>query len=210
MIEAIQHQAATLAYAHTSFFSSEPVEALAEPYALLLSHAFSHVSPALAYRDQGEAETADEFTARLARELEAEFQQVGPGTVAAFVAEAVVGATSGCVPAPVGYFRAVLASNHVVVALRDESGAFQHGHTYLADPIACAAALAVQQVIQEDGLLEQVQASATYLEQLLQTGWANTVRLATYAGGDCFAASNWLRTGPRKHPSARRLNCMRA
>jgi len=43
--------------------------------------------------------------ARLAAELEAEFQRLGPDTVAAFVAEPVVGATAGCVTAPEGYFQ---------------------------------------------------------------------------------------------------------
>ena len=39
------------------------------------------------------------------------------------------------------------------------SGAFQHGHTYLAHPLACAAALAVQQVIADEQLLENVKRS---------------------------------------------------
>src|SRR6185312_11871299 len=77
------------------------------PYAPLLSAAFSHVSPAFAYREQRAAETESDFTARLAAELEAEFQRLGPETVAAFIAEPIVGATAGCVPAPTGYFRAV-------------------------------------------------------------------------------------------------------
>lgn len=36
------------------------------------------------------------------------------------------------------------------------SGFFQHGHTYLGHPVACAAALAVQRVIHRDGLLAKV------------------------------------------------------
>ena len=39
------------------------------------------------------------------------------------------------------------------------SGAFQHGHTYLAHPMACAAALGVQQVIREERLLDRVKDS---------------------------------------------------
>src|SRR5690606_6605549 len=77
------------------------------PYAPLLSESFSHVSPAFAYREKQDDESDDAFVRRLAAELEAEFQRVGPETVAAFVAEPVVGATAGCVPAPDGYFRAV-------------------------------------------------------------------------------------------------------
>jgi adenosylmethionine-8-amino-7-oxononanoate aminotransferase len=54
---------------------------------------------------------------------------------------------------PVG---AVLAQQRIVDAMSQGSGFFQHGHTYLGHPVACAAALAVQQVIRRDGLLAQV------------------------------------------------------
>ena len=78
-----------------------------EPYAPLLSDAFSHVTPAFAYHEKRDDESEAAFMARLAAELEAEFQRLGPDTVAAFIAEPVVGATAGCVAAPEGYFRAV-------------------------------------------------------------------------------------------------------
>ncbi|TFY97643.1 aspartate aminotransferase family protein [Ramlibacter humi] len=54
---------------------------------------------------------------------------------------------------PVG---AVLAGKHIVEAMSRGSGFFQHGHTYLGHPVACAAALAVQRVIHRDGLLGKV------------------------------------------------------
>jgi adenosylmethionine-8-amino-7-oxononanoate aminotransferase len=56
---------------------------------------------------------------------------------------------------PIG---AVLAHERVIAPLRDGSGLFQHGHTYLGHPTACAAALAVQRVIERDGLLANVRA----------------------------------------------------
>jgi hypothetical protein len=43
----------------------------------------------------------------LADELDRTIQELGPETVIAFVAEPVVGATMGAVPAVPGYFRAV-------------------------------------------------------------------------------------------------------
>lgn len=46
---------------------------------------------------------------------------------------------------PIG---AVLAAAKVINPIRSGSGLFQHGHTYIGHPMACAAALAVQQVIQ--------------------------------------------------------------
>ncbi len=54
---------------------------------------------------------------------------------------------------PVG---AVLAQRRLVEAMSRGSGFFQHGHTYLGHPVACAAALAVQRVIHRDGLLAKV------------------------------------------------------
>jgi len=54
---------------------------------------------------------------------------------------------------PVG---AVLAQRRIVEAMSKGSGFFQHGHTYLGHPMACAAALAVQQVIRCDGLVAKV------------------------------------------------------
>lgn len=66
---------------------------------------------------------------------------------------------------PIG---AVLAQGRLVEAFRHGSGLFQHGHTYLGHAVACAAALAVQRVIQRDGLLAQVQARGQTLQRLLQ------------------------------------------
>lgn len=54
---------------------------------------------------------------------------------------------------PIG---AVLAQRKIVDAMSRGSGFFQHGHTYLGHPMACAAALAVQQVIRRDGLVAKV------------------------------------------------------
>src|SRR4029079_13517204 len=54
---------------------------------------------------------------------------------------------------PIG---AVLAQRKIVDAMSQGSGFFQHGHTYLGHAVACAAALAVQKVIERDGLLARV------------------------------------------------------
>jgi adenosylmethionine-8-amino-7-oxononanoate aminotransferase len=214
-----------------------------EPYKPLLADAFSHVTPAFAYHEKRAEETEDGFVRRLIAELEAEFQHLGPDTVAAFVAEPVVGATAGCVPAPEGYFRAVrelcdrhgallildevmcgmgrtgtrhaweqegiapdlqaiakglgggyqpigatLASSRVVDAIRDGSGAFQHGHTYLGHPMACAAALAVQQVIREDGLLANVRQMGDLLEQRLTERFGNHHHVGDIRGRGLFRA----------------------
>lgn len=54
----------------------------------------SHVSPCNPYRNRKDGESDEEYVARLADELDTEFQRLGPETVCAFVAEPVVGAVS--------------------------------------------------------------------------------------------------------------------
>ncbi|MBV8613816.1 MAG: aminotransferase class III-fold pyridoxal phosphate-dependent enzyme, partial [Acetobacteraceae bacterium] len=62
------------------------------------------------------------YVERLAQELEAEFQRLGPDTVIAFIAEPVVGATAGCVAAIPGYFERVRAvcDRHGALLILDE------------------------------------------------------------------------------------------
>jgi adenosylmethionine-8-amino-7-oxononanoate aminotransferase len=76
-------------------------------YEPILSQTHSLVSPCFPYRFKAAVETDAQYLDRLTRELDAEFQRVGPGTVMAFLAEPVVGATTGCVTAIPGYFAAV-------------------------------------------------------------------------------------------------------
>lgn len=66
---------------------------------------------------------------------------------------------------PVG---AVLAQERIVDAMAQGSGFFQHGHTYIGHPVACAAALAVQQVIHRDGLLAKVRTDGDAFGALLR------------------------------------------
>ncbi len=67
---------------------------------------------------------------------------------------------------PIG---AVLAQERIVGAMARGSGFFQHGHTYLGHPVACAAALAVQKVIERDGLLARVRERGDGLMARLRT-----------------------------------------
>ena len=191
VIEAVRRQVGTLAYAHTSFFTTEPMEQLADfliarapagmrsvyfvsggseavEAALKLARQYfveigqpqrthliarrqsyhgntlgalatggnawrrqqfqpllidvSHVSPCYAYRDQAVGETPEAYGERLARELEAEILRLGADKVMAFVAEPVVGATLGAVPAVPGYFKRVreICDRHGVLLILDE------------------------------------------------------------------------------------------
>jgi adenosylmethionine-8-amino-7-oxononanoate aminotransferase len=60
-------------------------------YEPLLSTHMSHVLPCYPYRDLRPEETDAQYVARLAQNLEDEFQRVGPDTVIGFVAETVSG-----------------------------------------------------------------------------------------------------------------------
>jgi adenosylmethionine-8-amino-7-oxononanoate aminotransferase len=226
-----------------------------EPYQPLLSSAFSHVTPAFAYHERRDDESERDFVGRLAAELDAEFMRLGPDTVAAFIAEPVVGATGGAVTAPEGYFRtvrdicnkhgallildevmcgmgrtgtlnaweqegiapdiqaiakglgggyqpigAMLATSRVVDTIRQGSGAFQHGHTYLAHPLACAAALEVQRVISEEKLLDQVKQLGTHLEKRLTERFGNHHHVGDIRGRGLFWAVELLEDRASKKP----------
>lgn len=55
---------------------------------------------------------------------------------------------------PIG---AMLCTGKIHDAIENGSGFFQHGHTYLGHPVACAAALAVLERLIDDGVLHRVQ-----------------------------------------------------
>ncbi|ORY26780.1 adenosylmethionine-8-amino-7-oxononanoate aminotransferase [Naematelia encephala] len=93
------------------------------PYLPLFNqNVFHEVSPCYAYRYKLEGESDEDYVARLKEELEAKFQELGPGTVAAFFAETIVGATSGCTPAVPGYFKAMkeVCEKHGALLVLDE------------------------------------------------------------------------------------------
>ncbi|SPA32500.1 putative aminotransferase, pyridoxal-phosphate-dependent aminotransferase family [Cupriavidus taiwanensis] len=107
-----------------------------EPFLPLLVPAH-HVSPCYAYRDRQAGETDAQYAQRLADELEAKIHDLGPETVAAFVAETVVGATAGAVP-PVGdYLKRIRAvcDKYGVLLILDEvmSGMGRTGYLFACE-----------------------------------------------------------------------------
>lgn len=63
---------------------------------------------------------------------------------------------------------ALLVSKKVVGVLGQGSKAFVHFQTYHGHPVACAAAYAVQQVIKDEGLVENARVLGQYLGEQLQ------------------------------------------
>ena len=311
VIAAVQAQVAKLAHVHTSFFTNEPMEALADwliadappglshvffvqdgseavESALKLSRQYFvergqperhivitrrqsyhgntlgalsvggnmakrplhqplmipsvvHVSPCYAYRGRFASESDEVYTDRLANELDAAILAAPPGSVMAFLAETVVGASLGAVPPVPGYFKrirevcdrhgvlliadevmcgmgrtgqtyaiaeegvapdlltiakglgggyqpigALLVSRTIHDTIRDGSGAFAHSHTYNGHLVACAAALAVQQVIREEDLLANVQAMGAHLETGLIGRFGNHAHIGNIRGRGLF------------------------
>ncbi|HVY14073.1 MAG TPA: aspartate aminotransferase family protein [Rhodopila sp.] len=216
-------------------------------YEPILSPAHSLVSPCFPYRFKQDGETDAQYLDRLIDELDREFQRVGPDTVTAFLAEPVVGATTGCVAALPGYFRRVrevcdrygallildevmcgmgrtgtmhaweqegvtpdiqviakglgsgyqpiggiLIHDRIVKALANGSGGFLHGQTYQAHPVACAAALEVQRIIREDGLVENVARMGERLETALNDRFGNHRHVGDIRGRGLFWALEFV------------------
>ena len=66
---------------------------------------------------------------------------------------------------PIG---ALLVNDKIVKQLEQGTGGFQHSQTYQGHPVACAAALEVQKIVQEENLLDNVQEMGLYLEVSLK------------------------------------------
>jgi adenosylmethionine-8-amino-7-oxononanoate aminotransferase len=324
VIAALHAQADKLAYAHTSFFTNEPAETLADmlitgaPQGI--SHAYfvsggseaveaalkmarqffvetgrperrnviarrqsyhgntlgalaaggnewrraqfrpllidtHHIDPCYAYRYREAGESEEAYGLRAAKALEDKILELGSDTVMAFVAEPVVGATAGAVPAVPGYFRrirevcdsygvllildevmcgmgrtgtlhaceqdgvvpdlmtiakglgggyqpigAVLLSRRIFDAFAEGSGFFQHGHTYMCHPMACAAALAVQEVIERDRLLDNVKAMGVHLAQRLSERFSNHAHVGDIRGRGLFMGLELVGNRSSKEP----------
>jgi len=296
VIEAIKRQVDQIAYAHTSFFSNEPMERLADMLiesapkglervyfvsggseamdsalklarqyflergeedrrhiiarrqsyhgntlgALSLSgnpgrreifapilHDWPKIDPCYAFRYQNDGESAQDYGVRVAHSLEMAIAEHGSDNIAAFIAETVVGATLGAVPAVDGYFQQIrqICDRHDILLILDEVmcgsgrsgtyfafeqdgvvpdivtiakglgggyqaigatiaqgfvhdsivaqfGSFSHGHTYIGHATACAAAMAVSDVIDAQDLLSNVRKISQLLSNELKTSLA--------------------------------------
>jgi adenosylmethionine-8-amino-7-oxononanoate aminotransferase len=98
---------------------------------------------------------------------------------------------------PIG---AVLAQARIVEAFRRGSGLFQHGHTYIGHAVACAAALAVQQVIQRDGLLGVVRRQGDGLAQRLRDTFADHPHVGDLRGRGLFRGVELVADRASKQP----------
>ncbi|MBV1902521.1 MAG: aspartate aminotransferase family protein [Marinosulfonomonas sp.] len=215
----------------------------------------THISPCYEYRDRNPDETAQAYGERAAAELETEILRLGPDSVMAFVAEPVVGATLGAVPAVQGYFKrireicdrygvllildevmcgmgrtgslfaceqdgispdiltvakglgagyqpigAMLCSQEIYATIKDGSGSFQHGHTYIGHPTACAAALAVVRKLTDGGLVRRSAKMGQKLQQALADRFGQHPYVGDIRGRGLFQGLEIVENRETKQP----------
>ncbi|MFK8079621.1 MAG: aspartate aminotransferase family protein [Granulosicoccus sp.] len=210
------------------------------PFAPLMMQT-SHISPCYAYRNCRADETEIEYGLRVANELETKIIELGADNVIGFVAEPVVGATSGAVPPVEGYFKrvreicdqydillildevmcgmgrtgslfaceqddtrpdiitiakglgagyqpigAMLCSAQIYSVIEQGSGFFQHGHTYVGHPTACAAALAVVNKLINRDLIKRSAQMGEKLQASLMSEFSHHPHIGNIRGRGLF------------------------
>ncbi|WP_170412758.1 aspartate aminotransferase family protein [Ruegeria atlantica] len=201
----------------------------------------THIAPCFEYAEKLDGESSFDYGQRVANELEAEILRLGPETVMAFMAEPVVGATLGAVPAVEGYFKrireicdqygvllildevmcgmgrtghlfacdhdgvapdilciakglgagyqpigAMMCTGRIYDAIRDGSGFFQHGHTYIGHPVATAAALAVVTELTARELPQRAGVMGDKLQAALQAAFGQHPNVGDIRGRGLF------------------------
>ena len=86
---------------------------------------------------------------------------------------------------PIG---AVLLGKQIYDSFAQGSGFFQHGHTYMGHPLACAAGLAVQETIRRDDLLADVRTMGALLRRRLGERFGNHPHVGDIRGRGLFQA----------------------
>ena len=227
-----------------------------QPFAPLLIDT-THIAPCYEYRGRETDESAFDFGQRVANELQSEIERLGPDQVMAFVAETVVGATLGAVPAIQGYFKrireicdeygvllildevmcgmgrtgslfayeqegieadivtvakglaagyqpigAMLCTSTIYDAIANGSEFFQHGHTYLGHPVACAAGNAVVNAILNRGLLPRVLTQGDKLRAALTAAFGERPYIGDIRGRGLFIGIELVSDRSTKQPFA--------
>jgi adenosylmethionine-8-amino-7-oxononanoate aminotransferase len=86
---------------------------------------------------------------------------------------------------PVG---AVLVGRRIIDAIAAGTGFFHHGHTYIGHPVACAAALAVQQILARDRLVERCARQGRRLREALDEAFREHPYVGDVRGRGLFQA----------------------
>lgn len=98
---------------------------------------------------------------------------------------------------PIG---ATLVHKKIFAAIRDGTGFFQHGHTYMGHPAACAAGMAVQETIRDENLLANVNAQGAALRQALEARFGNNPFVGDIRGRGLFLGIEFVTDRATKEP----------
>ena len=90
---------------------------------------------------------------------------------------------------PIG---AMLCSSEIYAAIENGSGFFQHGHTYLGHPVACAAARAVVSAILERNLIPRVQSQGEKLMKALEGRFGEHPNIGDIRGRGLFIGMEFV------------------
>lgn len=94
----------------------------------------------------------------------------------------------------------MLVSRKVVEMLRRGTSAFNHGHTFQAHPVACAAALAVQGVVRREGLVARAAEVGEEVERLLREAFKACKYVGDIRGRGLFWGLEFVRDKEAKEP----------
>ena len=97
---------------------------------------------------------------------------------------------------------AVLVGGHVHAAFEGGSGAFQHGHTFVGHPVACAGALATQKIVRREKLVEKVHAEERLVRALLEERFGQHPHVGDIRGRGFFFALELVADRDSKAPFA--------
>ena len=102
---------------------------------------------------------------------------------------------------------AVMAAEKVVSAIQNGSGQLWNGHTYMSHAIATAGALAVQKVIEDENLLENIRARGAQLSDLLNARFGQHPNIGDIRGRGLFWTVELVRdkASQAPFPAAARL-----
>lgn len=101
---------------------------------------------------------------------------------------------------PIG---ATLVREELAQAIEARDGVFRHGHTYIGHPIACAAALETQKVIEEEGLLERVRDGGEKFNAMLTDRFGQHPHVGDIRGRGLFRAIELVAERETKAPFPR-------
>ena len=104
---------------------------------------------------------------------------------------------------PIG---AMLCQDFIYDSIANGSGFFQHGHTYLGHPIACAASLAVLTTLINENMCKKVKDKGEILQKTLEQDLGQNQFVGDIRGRGLFRGIEIVKDRSTKEPFSKKLN----